>query len=155
VHNNLWDTNFPSQQAFEMSFHYRIGAIATTDPDAASAFASRTGAAASHPLLAVLAPATRIAATVDAAASVLRLSDERIRVLGVTVPTPGHILVRLQSVAAHDVECTIELDVAIRSAWAATALGEARTPLPLAQNTLAVPIPTFGTAAVLLELTEL
>ena len=106
-------------------------------------------------MLAVLAPVSRIASNAEAAASVLRLSDECVRVLGVTVPTPGHILVRLQSVASHDVECTIEFDVAIRRAWVATVLGEAKTPLELSHNTLAVAIPTFGTAAVLVEVAGL
>jgi Glycosyl hydrolases family 38 N-terminal domain len=151
VHNNLWDTNFPSQQAFEMTFHYRVAACAADTPDAASAFASQIAASAVHPLIAVLA---RGGEKPSVQKSMMETSDERVRVVGLTSPAAGQILVRLQSLASEPVHCTLTLGFEARAAWTASYLGESRTSLDAAGGTATTVVPTYGTAAVLLAIAE-
>ncbi|MGW0656186.1 hypothetical protein ACWD4T_46915 [Streptomyces umbrinus] len=59
MHNNIWDTNFPAQQAFHHTFRYSI-AITEADEKAAGPIdrlAARTTALTSHPLVPVRARA--------------------------------------------------------------------------------------------------
>jgi hypothetical protein len=84
----------------------------------------------------------------------VEVSDERVRVVGLTCPAAGQILVRLQSLASQPVDCTLSLGFDAHAAWTASFLGEARTRLDLNDSTVATTVPTFGTAAVLLALDE-
>ncbi|WP_033346601.1 glycoside hydrolase family 38 N-terminal domain-containing protein [Catenuloplanes japonicus] len=150
VHNNLWDTNFPSRQAFEMTFRYRVAARESTSPDATSAFATRIAADAINPLIAVVA-ADSAREQPPAATSALRLSDERVRLVGLTTPEPGYLLARLQSVAGTPVDCTLSLGFPADAAWSATYLGEKRSTLALHDANVTVTVPALGTTAVLLH----
>lgn len=53
VLNNIWDTNFPSQQGGEMHFHYTV---AVGDGEDATALGRDTAAATAIPLVGVMAP---------------------------------------------------------------------------------------------------
>jgi hypothetical protein len=153
VHNNLWDTNFPSQQAFEMSFRYSVASGAAASPSSGPVLGIRTAAAASRPLLAVLAPsAPRAGVDLPASMSWLSLEDDRFRVVGLTTPVPGQVLVRLQSVAASPVDVRMRTAWPVERAQRASFLGVPQGELSVEGGGIAVRVEKFGVAAVLLTL---
>jgi Glycosyl hydrolases family 38 N-terminal domain/Glycosyl hydrolases family 38 C-terminal domain len=153
VHNNLWDTNFPSKQSFEMTFRYSIASAASTSTSSAPILGMHTAAASSRPLIGLLAPATRRATTnVRTSVSWCSLDDERVRVVGLTTPAPGHILVRLQSLAEVPVAVRLRPGWPIARAQQATFLGQQLRELVAAGQEIEVPIDALGVTAVLLSL---
>jgi hypothetical protein len=153
VHNNLWDTNFPSEQGFEMSFRYSIASTSSTSASAGPILGMRTAAATSRPLLAVLAPDTRRVPGDDAASmSWLGLNDDRVRVVGLTTPEPGHVLVRLQSVAEVPLDVRIHTSWRVQRAQEATFLGTPRGELPATTEGTQVHLDPLGVTACLLTL---
>lgn len=151
VHNNIWDTNFPSEQAFDHVFRYSVAAGEAphiTGPE----LGMRTAAAGSRPLLAVRALGEE---TGEPAAcyGLLTVGDPRVRVVGLTVPAPGQVLVRLQSYAQEPVACRITPGFPVRETVAADYLGAAGAPLePDTGGATTIDVPTLGTRAVLLRL---
>ncbi|MFB6789822.1 alpha-mannosidase [Streptomyces olivaceus] len=150
VHNNIWDTNFPAQQGFDHVFRYSVG-FAAGEEDVA-VHAQRVAAVTSHPLVPVRA---RAAAGARPAAQTrfLTLDDPRVRLVGVTVPGDGQLLVRLQSVADTPVTCRLRTPFTVTGAARTTYLG--RDPRDLAaepDGALPVDLPALGTAAVVLHL---
>ncbi|MEU8227863.1 hypothetical protein [Kribbella sp. NPDC048915] len=53
VHNNIWDTNFPSEQAFDQEFRYSIAFAPAGSGNEPSTHAMRLAATGSRPLRAV------------------------------------------------------------------------------------------------------
>jgi hypothetical protein len=152
VHNNLWDTNFPSEQAFEMSFRYSIASGVSTSPSGAAILGMRTAAAASRPLLAVLAsPGKGVGGSELASASWLAVDDDRVRVVGLTTPEPGQILVRLQSFAEDRVDVRVRPSWRVARVQEASFLGVPRRDLGAPSGDIVVSIDPLGVAAVLLQ----
>ncbi|MEV0438842.1 alpha-mannosidase [Streptomyces spectabilis] len=142
IHNNLWDTNFPSEQGFESTFRYSVACGPT-----ATGLGTRTAAAWSRPLRAVRARG----ATGDAPAShcFAALDDPRVRLVGATTPRPGEALLRLQSFAEERVACRVRFGFPARAAHEAGYLGGKGPELPLEDGEVSVDVPALGTAAVL------
>jgi len=153
VHNNLWDTNFPSEQGFEMTFRYSIASAVSTSPSMAPVLGMRTAAAASRPLLGILGSASRgVASDLWPSVSWLAIDDDRVRVVGLTTPEPGHVLVRLQSFAEEPVDVRIRTPWPIQRAHEATFLGAQRREIDAPTEGIMVRMASFGVAAVLLTL---
>ncbi|MER5299225.1 alpha-mannosidase [Streptomyces lasiicapitis] len=143
IHNNLWDTNFPSQQGFEFAFRYSLACAPTAD-----GLGPRTAAAFSRPLRAVRA---RGAGEADVAShAFVELGDERVRLVGATVPRAGEVLLRLQSFAEEAVECRVLARFPVRAAYRADYLGVKGTELPCVEGVMRLAVPALATAAVLL-----
>jgi hypothetical protein len=102
----------------------------------------------------VLAPAVRTVPDAEPVASFVEIHDERVRVVGLTTPAAGRVLVRLQSVASTPVDCALTLGFPVRAAWTATYLGEAGAPVDVDGRTVTAGVPAFGTAALLLATGE-
>ncbi len=153
VHNNLWDTNFPSEQAFEMSFRYSLSSAVSSSRASGAVLGMRTAAGMAQPLLAVLAPAVRGARS-DGPASVswLSVSDERVRVVGLTTPEADSILVRLQSFAEDPLDVLVNTVWPVRRAFEATFLGLPRGELPVGREGIRLRVNPSGVAGVLLTL---
>ncbi|WP_367038450.1 alpha-mannosidase [Streptomyces sp. Je 1-332] len=155
VHNNIWDTNFPSQQAFDHVFRYSIG-WQDTPAIGGAVLGMRTAAVGSRPLVAVRALR---AAEADPSASyaLLTLDDPRVRIVGLTVPAPGRLLVRLQSFAEESVTCRLTPGFPIADGTKlADYLGKESTTLHAdADGSLPVPVPRLGTTAVSLTTTDI
>jgi hypothetical protein len=145
VHNNIWDTNFPSAQAFDTCFRYSVAVGDGHGP----ALGMRTAAAIAHPLTAVLSDP--LATRVHDEWSLLRISDDRVRVLGLTTQASGELLVRLQSFAEETVDLRVAFNLPVREAWQASYLADRRAPLPAVGNAVTVPVPPLGTPAVLVR----
>ncbi|MFG2923162.1 glycoside hydrolase family 38 C-terminal domain-containing protein [Streptomyces sp. NPDC048305] len=147
VHNNIWDTNFPSEQAFDHVFRYSVGWEDAPAPGGA-VLGMRTAAVGSRPLVAVRAGATAQPEPRTSYA-LLTVGDPRVRVVGLTVPGPGRLLVRLQSFAEEPVTCRITPGFPVTGAAAADYLGTPGTTLHAdPDGALRVPVPRFGTTAV-------
>ncbi|MFE1800671.1 glycoside hydrolase family 38 C-terminal domain-containing protein [Streptomyces sp. NPDC059517] len=161
VHNNIWDTNFPSQQAFHHTFRYSV-AFAGADEDAEHAvrlgerLAVRTAAVTSHPLVTVRARAgAHVGADADLPAEtrLLTLDDARVRLVGLTVPGEGRLMVRLQSLADAPVTCRVGTPLAVERAFRTNYLGLDPYAIDVELGgTVPVTVPALGTAAVVLHL---
>ncbi|KRV49050.1 alpha-mannosidase [Wenjunlia vitaminophila] len=154
VHNNLWDTNFPSEQGFELTFRY---SVACAPRDASAGLGARTSAAWSRPLHAVRArgdesqDAPRTLAFVE-------VGDPRVRLVGATTPDAnGAVLLRLQSFAEEPVTCPVRALFPVTTAHRSDYLGATdrtgapATELPVTDGRLTVDVPALGTTAVLLR----
>jgi hypothetical protein len=146
IHNNLWDTNFPSEQPLDMVFRYRVAAADVRDAEEAGARSARLASDLVRPLLAVAADPAEAAGAADA---LLALDDRRVRVLFVRRDRDGAILVALQSLAESAISVTVSTRDEIERAAIATLNGERREWLSVTDaRRLTVTIPRFGTTAV-------
>ncbi|OEU91825.1 alpha-mannosidase [Streptomyces abyssalis] len=158
IHNNLWDTNFPSTQGFDFSFRY---SLACASRQAATGLGPRTAAAGSRPLHAVRArggpgggggEAGDARSLMSDSLAFAELGDARVRLVGATTPGPGKaVLLRLQSFAEEPLTCPVRALFPVTAAHRADYLGRAVSPLQLADGTTRVDIPPLSTAAVLFE----
>jgi len=159
IHNNMWDTNFPPRQGFEMDFRFSIAGAPSDQLDCPEVLGMRTAAATSRPLHGVLARGTGSPepATVSDA-SFVDVADSRVRLVGITSPAESEILLRLQSVADQPVLTRVSIAAPLSGAWAATWLGDPSGPVDLEPrptapgHTVRVQLPARGTAGLLLRL---
>ncbi|MGW7074755.1 glycoside hydrolase family 38 N-terminal domain-containing protein [Streptomyces sp. NPDC054866] len=142
IHNNLWDTNFPSEQGFEFTYRYSLACGPTAD-----GLGPRTAAAWSRPLRAVRARGAEGGG--QASLAFVDVGDARVRLVGATAPGPGEVLLRLQSFAEEPVACPLRVHFPVAAAHSADYLGWAGGELPLSDGALTVDIPALGTTAVL------
>ncbi|HEX6336992.1 MAG TPA: hypothetical protein VFZ85_08565 [Jiangellaceae bacterium] len=153
VHNNVWDTNFPAQQGFEMSFHYAVGVPKPGAKESVPALAMRTAAEVTNPLRWVVAAG---AADPDGPTvrSLLEVDDDRIRVVSITGvdDRPDQALVRLQSFAEEPVRVRIGPQFDVESASLATYLAEPLGDAASVDGAIEVPVPRLGSVAVLLHI---
>ncbi|SDS63672.1 glycoside hydrolase family 38 N-terminal domain-containing protein [Microlunatus soli] len=158
VHNNIWDTNFPAQQAFEATWRYAVGVRRADETDLDPAVLGvRTAAAVDQPLLGILAAGP--ADSTDAVRSLLSVDDPRVRVIAVR-PIEGpdgrdDLQVRLQSYVDQPVTVAINLTSTPTAAWATTFLGDDHDQLEVAAAedgaSVSVSVPRLGAAAVRLR----
>ncbi|MFD0419687.1 alpha-mannosidase [Streptomyces sp. NPDC127108] len=143
IHNNLWDTNFPSEQGFELTFRYSLACAPVAD-----GLGPRTAAAFSRPLRAVRA---RGPVAADAAThAFVDFGDPRVRLVGATVPRPGEVLLRLQSFAHEPVDCRVLVRFPVAAAYRADYLGTKGAALDHADGATTLAVPPLATAALLL-----
>ncbi|GAB3924814.1 alpha-mannosidase [Microlunatus endophyticus] len=159
VHNNLWDTNFPPQQAFEATWRYAVGVRRSTEgPVTAAQLGLRTAAAVDQPLIGVLA--TGGVGDEDPQRSLLAVDDPDVRVIAVR-PVAGadgrdDLQVRLQSFADDDREVTVTVPVDPAGAARTTFLGDDREELAVSaggpgQYLIRISVPRLGATAVRLR----
>lgn len=146
IHNNLWDTNFPSAQGFELTYRYSLACAPT---GAADGLGPRTAAAHSRPLRAVRARGGAADGAPDQHRFV-DIADPRVRLVGATTPRAGEVLLRLQSFAEEPVACALRAHFPAAAAFRADYLGTRAGRLPLDEGASSIGLPALGTAAVLL-----
>ncbi|MEV8314125.1 alpha-mannosidase [Streptomyces sp. NPDC059900] len=142
IHNNLWDTNFPSAQGFEFTYRYSLACAPADD-----GLGPRTAAAFSRPLRAVRARGAEGGG--QTSLTFAGLGDTRIRLVGLTAPGPGKVLLRLQSFAREPVACPVRAGFPVAAAHRSDYLGTVEGELPLAHGAVTVDVPALGTTAVL------
>lgn len=148
LHNNVWDTNFPIEQAFDTTFAYAI-AVPEAGQDAVAA-AMTTAAALAAPPVPVLGRSRTAAAPAEW--SLLAVDDPRVQLVGVLPRADGRLLVRLQSYADEAVQVRVAVDGVVHAAWSASFFGEQGDALALADRVVTVPVARLGTTGILLEL---
>lgn len=146
IHNNLWDTNFPAQQGFEMNFRYSVGASSVTGNGAGPALGARIAVGNSRPLRSSLATAK--SGPMLEKESLFAIDDSRVRAIGLTSPAVGETLLRLQSFAEVPLKVKLQTHSRFTSAQLTTMLGEVRSELPLLNGVVEVPIERTGVAGV-------
>lgn len=153
VHNNIWDTNFPPEQGFEMSFCYAVGVARAGERTSTAALAMRTAAELTSPLMGVFATGAP-ASDAPSAHSLLELDDDRVRVVSMvsTDDEPDQVLVRLQSFAEEPVRVRLRPRFAVAAAATATYLGEPVNSVPVLDGEVEVPVPRLGSVALRLGL---
>lgn len=148
IHNNIWDTNFPAGQAFEMSFAYRVGATGRTDAelDEVAADAADLAADLIRPLRAV---ATASKAPGEALAGGVEIADERVRLLSARRLTDGRVRISMQSLASTEVETTVVVEAGISAAGVTSLVGRSGASLEVAdRSTVTVSLAPFEAVAV-------
>lgn len=161
VHNNIWDTNFPAQQAFDHVFRYSVGvtgAEGASDapvhdaPALGERLAAHTAAVTAHPLVPVRARA-EAGAEPPARLRFLTVDDPRVRLVGLTAPGEDTLMVRLQSLTDTPVTCRLTTPFAVGPAFRTTYLGLAPSEIaPEPDGAIPVEVPALGTTAVTLRL---
>jgi hypothetical protein len=146
--NNIWDTNFPAQQAGETTFRYAIGSAAGADP---RVLGPAIAAGFTDPFLAVpLTGAGRPEAAAEGRFA--EAGHPLVRIAAIGPSRRGHDLVAyLASVSADQV--TVPLRVpGLRAAQVGTSLERDLRPLEPDGETVAVPVPASGLVAVSIDL---
>ncbi|MFI6344203.1 alpha-mannosidase [Streptomyces sp. NPDC050560] len=153
VHNNLWDTNFPSQQAFDTTFRYAVGVRRAGETIGAEALALRTAYEIDHPLVAVPAHGAPDPGH-PAGLALFSLDDPRVRVVDAApVPASGpgrgaDLLIRLQSYATGPCTVRLRCGFPVVGAERATYLGDPLGPVAVDDGTVTVEVPRMGSTAV-------
>lgn len=148
-HNNIWDTNFPSQQGFEMNFRYSVGVSAVKGKGAGPALGTRISAGTGRPIRASLSTANS-GKSIDVE-GLFEINDARVRAVGLTSPKSGHLLVRLQSFAEEPITLNLKVNKKFTSAQRASFLGEPLGELSLSNGEVEVSMERIGVGAVLLK----
>ncbi|WP_329519731.1 glycoside hydrolase family 38 C-terminal domain-containing protein [Spirillospora sp. NBC_01491] len=170
--NNIWDTNFPSQQQGETTFRYaiasgpggrpghRLGAATAaglTDPfvaTLATGGAAGDGAAGSGGAGGGVRTAEPLAPgePVEMAGRFLTVDDPDVLITSVGRPRHGKdgLVVRLQSLAAGPVETGLRVPGAVTATVTAGLERDARD-LPVRDGTITVRLPARGIAAVTIQ----
>ncbi|MGI5215922.1 hypothetical protein [Plantactinospora sp. CA-290183] len=159
LHNNIWDALAPASRGFEGDLHaagVATGRAISARPAPAVLRACGPPLARQPtPLHAVRAAARRrpwpAEGTCSRRGRRLDLDDHRVRVVGLTTPAPGQVLVRLQSVADQEVPVTLRPHWPIGSARRATFLGAPADSLDITAGGVTVTVARHGTIGVLLQ----
>ena len=152
VHNNIWDTNFPSQQGFDLPFRYSIAGGPVDDVGQGPVLGHRTAAGFSRPLIAILARGEGTAGSAEE--RLLVLEDARIELVDVIAPGPGLLLVRLRSLADEPVTARVRLSLKLARAQRATYLGDVAGDASLDDGEATIDLPARATGALLLTIEE-
>ena len=150
AYNNIWDTNFPGQQGFEMNFRYSVGASKTTGSGSGPALGARVAVGQSRRLRSSMA--TGSGNQIFEEDTLLNVNDSRVRVIGLTSPKKGFVLVRLQSFAEEKLTIKLNVHKKLTSPILSTLLGEEISPLSVNNGVVEVAMDKIGVAGVLFKL---
>jgi hypothetical protein len=143
VHNNIWDTNFPVEQTFEMDFRYTV----LFGEGEATAVAATAAESLVHPLRTVLGGGT--GAPVDAL-SLLEIEDPRVRLVGLQETADGSIVVRLFCTTPDGARTGIRLPDGVTSAHRSSYWGDRAEPLDIVDGRVELTVAN-GAAAITLS----
>ncbi|GAA1488779.1 glycoside hydrolase family 38 C-terminal domain-containing protein [Brachybacterium sacelli] len=153
AHNNVWDTNFPNQQAFETTFEYAVGVPGDSGRHG-DVLAAATAASVVHPPVAVPAHGAPGAPVPPPQGQLLAVTGdgaEAVQVVTVSAGEQGAVLVKLQSFAADPVTVQVSLpQVDVRAARSTSYLGEEGEDLPLRDGAGVLTLEPRGVRAVAL-----
>jgi hypothetical protein len=146
IHNNLWDTNFPSGQSFVTRFRYSIATGRGPGP----ALAARTAAAHGRPLAAIVTARTH--GEPLQSVSLAAVDDPRVRVVGLAPAPGGAVVLRLQSFAEEMVSLRVQLPTGHATAWLASYAGERGKRLSAQEGAVRIELGPCATQGLLIEL---
>jgi hypothetical protein len=150
AYNNIWDTNFPGQQGFEMNFRYSVGAAKTNGSGSGPALGARVAVGQSRRLRSSMATAS--ATQIFEEDTLLNVNDSRVRVIGLTSPKKGFVLVRLQSFAEEKLTIKLKVHKKLTNPILSTLLGEEISLLSVNNGVVEVAMDKIGVAGVLFKL---
>lgn len=146
VLNNIWDTNFPTEQGGEMSFRYAITSNAGAD---AAALGTRLGEAASTPLVATVVPTGAHHEATSPSASLCVIERPEVRLVQATASkSSGHLLLWLNNLAHEEVRTRIDFPaLVVKAAVIGTVFEEGQVGVPVAGGSLQVSLKPGETKA--------
>jgi Glycosyl hydrolases family 38 N-terminal domain/Glycosyl hydrolases family 38 C-terminal domain len=144
--NNIWDTNFPSEQGGEMRFRYALAAASGQD---VVGVAGQLGEEVTMPLTATVHPA---AAPGPAQGSFCTIDRPEVRLVRADAAQSGDVAFWLNNCSEAAVTTTVGFgDLTPRAARLATVFEEAATEIPLRENKISVNLGPGETKAVVLD----
>ncbi|MGH3375503.1 MAG: glycoside hydrolase family 38 C-terminal domain-containing protein [Actinoallomurus sp.] len=144
--NNIWDTNFPSQQQGETTFRYAMTSAAGVP---AARLGATTATGLTDPLIAVLATGSAPVATVS---ELVTVDDPDVLVTSVgRARRSGDLVVRLQSLAAEPVQAEVRVP-GLSQAQESAGLEQDMRELAVRDGAVRVSLPARGVAAVIVTL---
>lgn len=150
IHNNIWDTNFPSGQELDMEFRYRVAASGVESFDDGVIWGAEISDSLTKPLLAVAGKGH--GGETSTANSLVTLSDSKVRLLSVTKLSESKIRVSMQSLSEFSCEVKVTLRSPITSAKRTTLVGKWLQDLALrGKDTVSIEIGPLGTLAIEFE----
>jgi hypothetical protein len=150
IHNNIWDTNFPPQQGFEMNFKYSVGASQVIKKgDSGPALGARVAGGKSRSLVATLG--SNNSGELIENFHLIECEDSRVRLVGMSTQDDGRILFRLQSFANSEIKVKIKFDKKLSAPILSTFLGISKEKLEVVKGTVEVPINRLGVVGVMFE----
>jgi hypothetical protein len=151
IYNNIWDTNFPPQQGFEMNFKYSVGAAKVTAVgESGPALGARVAAGKSRRLRAILGT-NSIGKTFNDF-KLVSIEDPRVRLVGMTSLDDGRIMLRLQSFANSKLNLKLKIHDSLSKPFAATFLGEELSALEVKNDLVEIPMNRLAVGAVIFTL---
>jgi hypothetical protein len=146
VLNNIWDTNFPTEQGGEMSFHYAVTSGKGAD---AAPLGARLGESVSTPLVATVVPSGAHHDETSPSASLCVIERPEVRLVQATASTGGgHLLLWLNNLATDEVTTRIDFPgVVVEAAMIGTVFEENQVGLPVAGRSLQVSLKPGETRA--------
>lgn len=155
VHNNVWDTNFPIEQAFETTFEYAVGVPGASGRTGA-ALGAATAESVVHPPVVVPARGGADTREVPAQGELVKLDADgsagrQVRVVAVTTGKNGAVLVKLQSFSTEPAAVRLSLPgVGVRTARLTTYLENGGEDLPVHDGAAQVSLAPWAVKAVAL-----
>ena len=148
VLNNIWDTNFPTEQGGEMRFRYSIASQAEGD---IVGLGTRLGEAIASPLVAVAAP---LRDGTLASGSFCSIERPEIRLLQVTESAEdGDLLLWLNNCSHEEILSAVEFpDLAVESVQLATAFEDRRATVTMSGGAVSVRLLPGETRGLVLKL---
>lgn len=146
VLNNIWDTNFPTEQGGEMSFRYAVAS--SQEPDAAS-LGTRLGEAASTPLVATVVPSGAHHEKTSPSSGLCVIERPEVRLVQATASKGGnHLLLWLNNLGNDEVTTRIDFPaLVVKAAMIGTVFEEGQVGLSVAGGSLEVSLKPGETRA--------
>lgn len=145
IHNNIWDTNFPPQQGFEMNFRYSVGAVKPSGKEAGPVLGARIAAGKSRRLRSTMG--TKNGSHPFDEFNLISIDDPRVRLVGITTPAKNEILVRLQSFAEEPIRVKLKVNQRLEAPQLTTFLGAPLGALEMSNGIVEVPIQRIAVQA--------
>jgi hypothetical protein len=148
-HNNVWDTNFPIEQAFTATFTYAVGVREQPD-ESTQAVAIAAVADVVHPV--AVAEARGRQGLTTAEVSLIDIDDDRVQLVSVVAGDETNVsIVRLQSFVDEDVDIVATFGIDLEGAHRSTYLGDEGEPLEVDGRRVSLHLRPFESTAIALR----
>lgn len=144
--NNIWDTNFPTEQGGEMNFRY---AIASSASDEAEVLGMRLGESVSTPLIATVVPTGFEQPGSSPTGSFCAIGRPEVRLVQLTAARAGEdLLLWLNNLAEYEVTTAVTFpELSIGEARLGTVFEQAQVPCPISAGSVEVTLRAGETKA--------
>jgi Glycosyl hydrolases family 38 N-terminal domain len=151
VLNNIWDTNFPTEQGGEMRFRY---AIASQTDGSGAGLGARLGDSISTPLVGAVAPSSMNGGQAAPSGSICAVERPEVSLVQATVSANGDdLLLWLNNLADGDVTTRVEFPgLSVRAAKLETVFEEGQVTLPVQARSVMVNLRAGETRALAVQL---
>ena len=149
--NNIWDTNFPTEQGGEMKFRYAISSQESGD---ARALGMRLGESVSTPLVGTVVPLAGGGKEMAPSGSLCAIERPEVRLVQATASDrEGDLLLWLNNQATGEVTTAVEFpDITVRGARVGNVFEGSQAAVPVADGSVRISLKPGETKALALDL---